>query len=225
MLTFCFFAFSAAGRHSGRRNRMAQLGERRAECRGRCSHRPAAYGNVPGRDKAAKAPPASFHSATSPLCEEAFSRAQPAQKAPHNVGSWPSLRGLRGFCRLAVVSPHKKAPPFSSRAAQRVEKPPSAREVPRRGGGREPCHSPKYFGQPYSSLPHRLRAEPPRRGGQGVSTPFSTGCAALFPKSGTSLFKSVQNKNPKITRDAAPQTAIITTAARMGGSHCRARPG
>ena len=36
----------------------------------------------------------------------------------------------------------------------------SAREVPRRGGGREPCHSPKYFGQPYSSLPHRLRAEP-----------------------------------------------------------------
>ena len=47
--------------------------------------------------------------------------------------------------------------------------------VPRRGGGREPCHSPKYFGQPFSSLPHRLRAEPPRRGGQGVSTPFSTG--------------------------------------------------
>ena len=54
----------------------------------------------------------------------------------------------------------------------------SAREVPRRGGGREPCHSPKYFGQPYSSLPHRLRAEPPRRGGQGVSTPFSTVCGS-----------------------------------------------
>ena len=50
--------------------------------------------------------------------------------------------------------------------------------VPRRGGGREPCHSPKYFGQPYSSLPHRLRAEPPRRGGQGVSTPFSTVCGS-----------------------------------------------
>ena len=49
--------------------------------------------------------------------------------------------------------------------------------------------------------------------------------AAPFPKSGTSLFKTVQYKNPKITRDAAPQTAIITTAARMGGSHCRARPG
>ena len=63
-----------------------------------------------------------------------------------------------------------KASPLGE--AQRVEKPPSAREVPRRGGGREPCHSPKYFGQPHSSLPHRLRAEPPHRGGQGVSTPF-----------------------------------------------------
>ena len=30
------------------------------------------------------------------------------------------------------------------------------------------------IGQPYSSLPHRLRAEPPRRGGQGVNAPFST---------------------------------------------------
>ena len=78
--------------------------------------------------------------------------------------------------------------------ADHVSERTSAREVPRRGGGREPCHSPKYFGQPYSSLPHRLRAEPfgprplcrfatsphavgshPRRGGQGVSTPFSTG--------------------------------------------------
>ena len=51
--------------------------------------------------------------------------------------------------------------------ADHVSERTSAREVPRRGGGREPCHSPKYFGQPYSSLPHRLRAEPPRRGGQG----------------------------------------------------------
>ena len=49
--------------------------------------------------------------------------------------------------------------------------------VPRSGGGREPCHNPKYFGQPYSSLPHRLRAVPPRRGGQGVNAPFSTVCA------------------------------------------------
>ena len=54
-------------------------------------------------------------------------------------------------------------------------KPPSAREVPRRGGGREPCHSPKYFGQPYSSLPHRLRAEPPRRGGQGETVGAAIG--------------------------------------------------
>ena len=48
---------------------------------------------------------------------------------------------------------------------------------PRRAGGREPCHNPKYFGQPYSSLPHRLRAEPPPRGGQentqgGILPPF-----------------------------------------------------
>ena len=68
-----------------------------------------------------------------------------------------------------------KASPLGE--AQHVEKPPSAREVPRRGGGREPCHSPKYFGQPHSSLPHRLRAEPPHRGGQGVNAPFSTVCA------------------------------------------------
>ena len=71
---------------------------------------------------------------------------------------------------------YNKRAPHPKGRLQRVEKPPSAREVPRRGGGREPCHSPKYFGQPYSSLPHRLRAEPPRRGGQGVSTPFSTVC-------------------------------------------------
>ncbi len=37
---------------------------------------------------------------TSPHSEEAFSRALPAQKAPHEVGSWPSLRGLRGFPRI-----------------------------------------------------------------------------------------------------------------------------
>ena len=49
--------------------------------------------------------------------------------------------------------------------------------MPRSGGGREPCHSPKYFGQPYSSLPHRLRAEPPSQRGQGVNALFSTVCA------------------------------------------------
>ena len=123
MLTFCFFAFCAPGRHSGRRNRMAQLRERRAECRGRCSHRPAAYGNVPGRDKAAK-PLRPRFTRPPPRCARRLSRGHsPRKKAPHNVGSWPSLRGLRGFCRLAVVSPHKKAPPFFPRAALPYSKP------------------------------------------------------------------------------------------------------
>ena len=66
-----------------------------------------------------------------------------------------------------------KASPLGE--AQHVVKPPSAREVPRRGGGREPCRSPKYFGQPHSSLPHRLRAEPPRRGGQGETVGAAIG--------------------------------------------------
>ena len=95
-------------------------------------------------------------------------------------------------------------PPWGE--AQRVEKPPSAREVPRRGGGREPCHSPKYFGQPYSSLPHRLRAEPPRRGGQGVSTPFSTVCG--FPLGG-----SCQRPRP-LTDEGQPCHYYPFTACR-----------
>ena len=84
---------------------------------------------------------------------------------------------------------------------------PQRGEVARRGGGREHCHCSKYFGQSYSSLPHRLRAEPfgprplcrfatsphavgshPRRGGQGVSTPFSTGWKdVVFLKTPASL--------------------------------------
>ena len=36
-----------------------------------------------------------------------LSRASPAQKAPHAVGSWPSLRGLRGFDGLYVTAPSK----------------------------------------------------------------------------------------------------------------------
>ena len=38
-----------------------------------------------------------------------LSRALPAQKAPHAVGSWPSLRGLRGFDdpSAATLSPRK----------------------------------------------------------------------------------------------------------------------
>ena len=49
---------------------------------------------------------------TSPRSEEAFSRALPAQKAPHEVGSWPSLRGLRGFPRLALTVLLKNLPYF-----------------------------------------------------------------------------------------------------------------
>ena len=40
--------------------------------------------------------------------------------------------------------------------------------MPRRGGGSELCHYPKFFVLPQSSLPHRLRAEPPPRGGQEI---------------------------------------------------------
>ena len=61
-------------------------------------------------------------------------RAKPARKAPHEVGSWPSLRGLRGFCRFAEaprwtgcrgeLCPHQ--PPaggsFSLRAKSRRKK-------------------------------------------------------------------------------------------------------
>ena len=39
-------------------------------------------------------------------------------------------------------------------------------QVARRPGGGESLRGPKYFGPPYSSLPHPLRREPPRRGGQ-----------------------------------------------------------
>ena len=93
-------------------------------------------------------------------------------RRPNHSSSCMNVQGELLFCRGDHWSPADACgngkpsgriwnPPL------RVEKPPSAREVPRRGGGREPCHSPKYFGQPHSSLPHRLRAEPPRRGGQG----------------------------------------------------------
>jgi len=49
--------------------------------------------------------------------------------------------------------------------------PPSAREVARRAGGSEPCRDPKYFGLPGGSLPHPLRREPPRIGGQEPYAP------------------------------------------------------
>ena len=126
-----------------------------------------------------------------PLCHIPWGGPSPATHSRHPVGAGharPAASPLppRILCivgRQATGPLHNRPAPSNTKITclrplagrlQRVEKPPSAREVPRRGGGREPCHSPKYFGQPYSSLPHRLRAEPPRRGGQGVSTPFST---------------------------------------------------
>ena len=92
-----------------------------------------------------------------------------AGKAPQTSQARPAP--LTAGCLLRGLCPR-----------QCVEKPPSAREVPRRGGGREPCHNPKYFGQSYSSLPHRLRAEPPRRGGQGVNASFLTVWRGLCPR-------------------------------------------
>ena len=89
--------------------------------------------------------------------------------------------------------------------------------VPRRGGGREPCHSPKYFGQPYSSLPHRLRAEPPRRGGQGVSTPFST----VWPSpSGEGVCGPARRR----MRDACAEIACLRQAAENCGGVKAPRP-
>ena len=96
-----------------------------------------------------------------------------------------------------------RPPPLMGRLVSRAS--PAQKGAPQRGELAEPA-------RPEGLLPP-CRCHLPQKS------------AALFPKSGTSLFKSVQNKKPKITRDAAPQTAIITTAARMGGSHCRARPG
>ena len=116
MLTFCFFAFCAPGRHSGRRNRMAQLGERRAECRGRCPHRPAAYGNVPGRDKAAKAPPASPHKKAPPFSPRAAlpyskSFSTKNQKSPATLRrKLPSSQRRQGWA-AAIAWPDRGDPP------------------------------------------------------------------------------------------------------------------
>ena len=65
-----------------------------------------------------------------------------------------------------------KASPLGE--AQHVEKPPSAREVPRRGGGREPCHSPKYFATAQFSPPPPAGGAPSQRGPRGEHTFFDS---------------------------------------------------
>ena len=52
-----------------------------------------------------------------------FSRAQPAQKSSPQRGELAEPARPEGLCRLAVASPHKKAPPFSPRAALPYSKP------------------------------------------------------------------------------------------------------
>ena len=119
---------------------------------------------------------------------------------PHPLRGSSPRRGAFGGCRYSGFSffgsGRATRPPLSRCAGAPLKGSPACRKaslcetdspdtgevaqsarrgaVPRRGGGREPCHSPKYFGQPYNSLPHRLRAEPPRRGGQGVNAPLSS---------------------------------------------------
>ena len=93
-------------------------------------------------------------------------------------------------------------------------KPPSAREVPRRGGGRELCHSPKYFGQPYSSLPHRLRAEPPRRGGQGETVGAAIGRPPALR----------QPLPSRVVGDADPYAVWADSISARKACQCRRRP-
>ena len=101
---------------------------------------------------------------------------------PHPLRGSSPRRGAFGGAPPYIVAPIKGSPACRKASLCETDSPDtgevaqSARRgaVPRGGGGREPCHSPKYFGQPYNSLPHRLRAEPPRRGGQGVNAPLSS---------------------------------------------------
>ena len=50
-----------------------------------------------------KAPPASLHSATSPLREEAFSRAKPAHRGSSLCGELAEPARPEGLCRAAAV--------------------------------------------------------------------------------------------------------------------------
>ena len=127
---------------------------------------------------------------------------------PRGRGRACPARGFPISARLPYTAgPHICGP-------QAVEKPPSAREVPRRGGGREPCHSPKYFGQPHSSLPHRLRAEPPHRGGQGVSTPFSTAYGTLKTVPYKAPVNPICREGSRPLRGRLPDTGHSQAAAR-----------
>ena len=57
-----------------------------------------------GRQRAGgKAPPASLHSATSPLREEAFSRAKPAHRGSSLCGELAEPARPEGLCRAAAV--------------------------------------------------------------------------------------------------------------------------
>ena len=59
---------------------------------------------------------------TSPHSEKAFSRALPAQKAPHEVGGgWPSLQGLRGFSLFAITALLKNLPYFFKKSLHRLD--------------------------------------------------------------------------------------------------------
>ena len=58
---------------------------------------------------------------TSPHSKEAFWQALPAQKAPHEVGSWPSLRGLRGFSLFAITALLKNLPYFFKKSLHRLD--------------------------------------------------------------------------------------------------------
>ena len=104
-----------------------------------------------------------------------FSLPTACGRSPLAEGVSTPFSTIQGRPMAALAPLFQNAEDAAFAASQRVENLPLRGRCPERGGGEEPCHSPKYFGQPYtSSLPHRLRAEPPRRGGQGVSTPFST---------------------------------------------------
>ena len=67
------------------------------------------------------------------------------------------------FLSVSLPPSARQTPPTRGEVALA----PEGERWPRRAGERELRHCPKYFGLPQGSLPHPLRREPPRRGGQG----------------------------------------------------------